>query len=994
MRKIYKNINLIILILLGVMPLIWYLGKGDVIINGIDTNFPLDPLAWFKRRFFVWDSVINLGRDFSSSTSGFFFHLIQVIPFILGFNLQITQIISVIFWFSLVVFSAFTFARVFIGKNKLAQIVFVFLYSLNIYLFNTWENIKVANLALVISIPLFLSILKLFKERKIDTKKLILFSALSSIVSFGSGINPAYFVVLFLSIVLYSLIVNVVKKGSFKLIWKGPLISLLVLVLCNLFWILPLLNFLFISNKPGSVEDLGFSNWIHSLSANTSLVNVFRLQGAWDWYTRDEAGFPLYIPYALNYFKRASFILFSFLTPAFSILSLIFQNKKEKSIYLFFAILILLSLFLGAGSHPPTGAVFLYLYERVPFFNFFRSPWYIFTPWLTLSLSALTALFVKRVQDFFEGKSIFKNFKYQHIITGFVFIFLFGHTLYSYPLITGKIFRPGRSDSFYSKFPGYVWDAEEWLDKNAISSRIITYPDDDVETFNWGYRGTESILGLYSNKEYISPSFNIENNSFKALLSRLYTYFKSGRYNSALSLFRFFGADTLFVKEDANTHSPKLNIERLSTLGDLTKIGEWSFIEFDLNNKKIYSPQTVFMNETAEKPDSFSVFADVLPQNSAVVDHRDNEVKKVPQFREDTLRVIELTNLTVKNNPISRVQEYEFEVQKEGKYDLIIEKKGFNMVDILIDSPTISLSDLDAQDTEDKAIFKSINIKKGKHKITITYPETEDMLKIEDYSSFYSVPELRDEELSVDVTKTFVVKAGDEGMKIEIPVANFNPFINYRLTFDHKFFYGHSPIVDAIQYVPETPLKAFATDAGASFDWERKFLDIFPAEINSDLKIVIRIPVVNKDDKSRSFIENMRLFRTYDNRVFLLEEGENKEISSPQNITFKKINPTKYEVTTEGITDDYVLVFLESYNPGWELSSKDFLGKPIHFSINGYANAWYIPSSLNTQNMVLSYKPQKMYLYGLTVSIGTIIACVIFQTKYGEKIWNILKKKK
>ncbi len=95
----------LIIVILSLTPLIWFLGRGDTIINGVDTNFPLDPAIWFSRRFFVWNSVTNAGGDFSSSTAGLFFHLVQVIPYTLGLSLQQVQIISLIFWFAIINFS-------------------------------------------------------------------------------------------------------------------------------------------------------------------------------------------------------------------------------------------------------------------------------------------------------------------------------------------------------------------------------------------------------------------------------------------------------------------------------------------------------------------------------------------------------------------------------------------------------------------------------------------------------------------------------------------------------------------------------------------------------------------------------------------------------------------------------------------------------------------------------------------------------------------------
>ncbi|KKR11069.1 MAG: hypothetical protein UT38_C0004G0027, partial [Microgenomates group bacterium GW2011_GWA2_39_19] len=101
-RWISKKIILSVLkilpyVLLGLTPVVWFVGKGNTIINGIDTNFPLEPVVWFLRRFHVWNNIANGGSDFSSSIAGVFFHLIQVVPYELGLGLQGSQIFSLVF---------------------------------------------------------------------------------------------------------------------------------------------------------------------------------------------------------------------------------------------------------------------------------------------------------------------------------------------------------------------------------------------------------------------------------------------------------------------------------------------------------------------------------------------------------------------------------------------------------------------------------------------------------------------------------------------------------------------------------------------------------------------------------------------------------------------------------------------------------------------------------------------------------------------------------
>ncbi|KKQ10582.1 MAG: hypothetical protein US19_C0002G0001, partial [Candidatus Daviesbacteria bacterium GW2011_GWB1_36_5] len=94
--KIIKYWYILVLIIFSLTPIIWFIGREGYLINGVDTNFPLDPLVWFVRRIYVWNPVLNAGLDFSSSSAGLFFHLIQVVPYLMNLNLQWVEIISLV----------------------------------------------------------------------------------------------------------------------------------------------------------------------------------------------------------------------------------------------------------------------------------------------------------------------------------------------------------------------------------------------------------------------------------------------------------------------------------------------------------------------------------------------------------------------------------------------------------------------------------------------------------------------------------------------------------------------------------------------------------------------------------------------------------------------------------------------------------------------------------------------------------------------------------
>lgn len=105
------------------------------------------------------------------------------------------------------------------------------------------------------------------------------------------------------------------------------------------------------------------------------------------------------------------------------------------------------------------------------------------------------------------------------------------------------------------------------------------------------------------------------------------------------------------------------------------------------------------------------------------------------------------------------------------------------------------------------------------------------------------------------------------------------------------------------------------------------------------------------------------------------------------NVTFQKLNPTKYiaHVEAEG---PFFLVFSESYHSSWAAYVD---GKQIgqHFLVNGYANAWYI-NKTGSYTITLEFLPQKLYTIGSLVSIMTLILCVLLISK--NKIKTIYKR--
>lgn len=976
-----------VLVLFCLTPLVWFLGQDPkIMINGLDTNFPLDPLVWFGRRFFVWDNIVNAGGDASSSVSGLFFHLLQAIPYFIGFSLKWSQIINLIFWFSAVVFSSFFLAKVIVPKSKLAQIIIVSIYSYNTYLFNTWENVKVSNLSLYVSLPLFLATIYLLSNKSIKFSQGILYFCLASILASGSGINPAYFSVIIFLIFITAIslaIVNLKEKVFLGTLSVG-ILAFSFLIFINLFWILPLINDLLLQNTRG-LADIGLTNWLYSLSENTSFLNVMRLQGAWDWYSLNEFGMPQYLPYTLNYLYRLPFIIYSFVFPALTFVSLLFFKKEQRYWYFIFGFLTILGVFLGMGSHPPTGTLFIFLSEHIPFFSFYRSPWYIFTPLLILAYAGLIGLLFNNLFEFLHDRKI----KFGNLISGLVFWgMVISNLLYCYPLVNGKIFRPGRSDSYYVRFPEYVWSVKDWLTKTSspTDSRIITYPEDQLEIFKWGYRGTGSILNLYSNREVVVPSFSLRSKTISAFLNEFCSLLRKEDFKSAFSMLRFFGIDEIFVKKDISTIFPEIK-EAINQYVTKNIFGDWIFMKpKGIGATKIFSPNYVYVNLSSEE--DFVYASSLFAENTITVSGQgDTEVDKIKDKSDYPLflRAYNLIEKSDENNPqiaddekgqdfdISNVQKYDFSLPKDGIFSIAVERYLLNKSDVVIKLDSMIVNQKLLKEDNNFIIAGPLGINKGKHLLTVEYPIAENLLIAQDYRQIAVDSGLKHEELPADISKTLLAfnPVGSD-KRITFQIKNFNPFLKYAVGFDYKYLYGSVPVIDIFQTAPNSPVKKLPIDPGGSLDWEKQSYIFEPVPVESKLELTIKMSPNKPGDRSKTSFENIFFRRIYDNKVFLIENMKEEKKTPEIEITFIKKSPVKYEVavTKSPPEGGYILGFLESYSSNWLLRAERMNKnlKPAHFKINGYANGWYLPQGYQSDKFTIYYRPQTLFIVGAFVS--------------------------
>jgi hypothetical protein len=1020
MKRINKYLIFLIVFTFCFTPLIWFWGRGNILINGVDTNFPLDPFVWFQRRLFIWHEVSNAGADFSSSTAGLFFHFIQVIPYSLGFNLQLVQIFSLFFWFSAIVLGSFFLARYLFPKSSLTQILFTVIYSFNIYLFNSWENVKVANLSLVAAIPFALLILMRLKDRNITRAKAAFFVSLVGVLVSGAGINPAYIICFYLVLTVFYLsqIILERNKGEVLKITQDFLLLAAVISLINAFWILPTVNFIFSSvASSNSINDIGFTNWIDSLSENTSLLNVFRLQGAWDWYALDAStGKPLYIPYSTKYFHSIPFIVFSFLLTGLAILSFIYREHSKNRLYIFFGLSLVIGVFLGAGTHSPTGSLYSWMVSYIPFFSLFRSPWYIFTPLTVLSLAGLVSLLVYQLFQISEPSS-HRKLSISFLPKGLVFILIVGNLLYAYPLVSGKIFRPNEENRFFINFPEYVFETNQWLKSDPLpEGRVIGYPEDEIERFTWGYVGIESILNLFSKEETVFTSLNAPDSPLANIAKEFYMNLRKGNIESAKILAGRLNIGTVFEKKDQSSLSGDISSVLKPYL--IKSIGDWNFYNLRSNDNppKIFVSNNYILAYPYNKSEKF--FAS-LGERDVVLNPSDSIILNIPELKsskkvilaENSQDKIEMDFSNAPSKLSSRLLardlstvSYDFEAKAMGNYRPIIEKYGFNSFGLDI-SKGLEL-ELDGQKTtwevdklsENYLFLKPINLSEGKHTVKLSL-KNENLVQGGNFEEGIKFKkgkegqyELMDEEGGKNKYLS-ISNMGKEDLTAEFPVNSFDPYLKYYIEVKFKNIYGNHGSLLITQSGKNTLYKAEYERLPNHPEW--KVLNFFyrPVNVSSNMLVGLQAPFTNDPFGTKILFDDLKVHKVFTNNLIFSEANTANEPIYQTAVNFYKKSPVEYDIEVQQAAGSHILVFQENYSSGWELEMSNEMGEkitnpPIHFSANLYANAWYIENAPSHYKAKIYYKPQKLYQAGLTISVMSLFVMTGFYIK------SIIKRKK
>ena len=615
MKKLFSKKSLeIAYLLFGLVVLLglslWWLPLGYTA-AGHDSGLPLNAFEFLKSRLWAWDDRNSFGTDNSPLFGSLTLHFIDYLSAVIAGVSYAGNWFNVFFWLGALFTASWVFARTvkeYVGKT--CVYVLPPLLVLNFYIFQSIFILERAKYSVLVALLLFTAIyiklhfdrIKLFKAALLSAIVLTLFNSgsLLGLPLYGS----------FLSVVSSILLLNIfqsINGRSFAPIKKTILFLLLtgvIFVVLNSYQILPyvpgILSKSYLVHLSSKVL-VRSTDWVDYISHATSYLSLFRLQGVPSWYHVDSA----YLPepthmYAGNYFKSIGLIALSFFIPIIAFASL-FQAKKykEKTVVYLFSLITFISIILSAGTHPPFGQIYKLLYENLPGFDFFRTPYYKFAGGLYLGYAVLFAFSVDKIStkiiSVISRRVNSTDPNPSRLAITLISLLFLGVWLsyHYYMLLPQNVFSWKADGTTKFEIPAYTLEAGKWLDNlDRDSGRVLLLPGVDPGSFGDGYKwGYWSLSPLYyslTSAQSISNELTLSDEE-RGWVDKLYERIYEGDEEETVLLSSKLGIRYFLLRKDTTAvlqlEKAEKSIVSFSQISKTKSFGLWDVYELN-------SPQT------------------------------------------------------------------------------------------------------------------------------------------------------------------------------------------------------------------------------------------------------------------------------------------------------------------------------------------------------------------------------------------------------------------
>lgn len=997
--------------MLSLTPLFWF--HDGMILAGGDESILLNPGAMIKSTFWAWNPIFNGGNpvgDYQGNGA----HLFPFIVFWFGLiKAGLSLIIIEKLWFVVTWFGTglgiYFLAQVLIKDKAKANIFSIIIAS--VYLFNIYimQYVLMYTVRLPIMImPWTLALMIRGLENPEKKIRYAILFGIACVLGASGWVNPPAAVIVILVPVLYWILFVCYKK---KL--KDPIkflgLALLFFVIFNIYWLYPfVLNLL---KTMTEIKSSGTSNFFQT----ASLFDPFRFLGSWAF--REFSNKIAYFPLNELYYNTKIFIISSYLIIIISFAGLFFINeiKKNKKI-IFFLLLTCISLFLVKGPQEPLKQINMFLYEHIPGFWMFREPYAKFMPVATLSISVLFGYATIFIADFL--RKITKRQLLAKIVYMIAIIIVLATAI---PIPLGASiwqYTDGPARSYYAKVPEYWKDMGNYLSSTDPYSSVLVLPKNGANstTYNWdsGFTLKGSVANYFIENPYLYYQ-HVPMYLGEKVVRDIYDDVLESDGSKLANKLGFFGVKYILNQRDIDWQyttdediaDSRKSIEYVDNKNGIYKVATYDKLDlFEISDNIVMPKVSVgvepFCTKNTNGLDKKTVgilnASTILENNIFLLssnDHCPSDTNFAENFQ------LGENNINIDSNNI----ELNFESTNQKLYYLVFSHNidVENNIKIYLDGNLINDNNIKISQENNKQYYK-VNLGKldsKQHKINLDSAARELNMStdyLENIESANSQAENSNGWEVINMTnekekdKISIASSSDStevsGRSITLNAKNTVATLRGKVKLEkennyHLGFYYKNDKDNSVSYRIDF------------IDSEGKVTESISDNLDSANSWTKEDTYFNaKTDEAYIYLsnnsENANQEVGFDNisldKLFLDPDSiviENDSSSEIKNISFERINPTKYEVQIN-TNSAFYLNFMESYDSDWEVYVKE-TGEKLsdtknHFILNGFANSWKIDKTGN-YTLITEYKRQKTLTILYIISIVTIIFGICYAIK-------------
>ena len=938
------------LLLASTLSFIWL--RGGYTILGYDAGYRLQGLPYISDLVHSWNHTLNYGADWSIYRAFSILQFPESLITSLTGSLQIAQGITFVGWFLLMGLSMYALLRTIFPESKFVffRIFSSVLYVFNFFILNGWLNAERAKFSLYAALPI--AILLLYRQAFYHANPFvsaILFGLTYAVLN-GGGSPPLFgatVVVLVCAIVIF--FIGVWRQKS---IWDaGKLLGIYALfgvafVCLNAYWLLPLAGLAsgsYASSVAGQGGIGGLIEWEKVFSQNASFLNIFRLQGFPDWVNNSLH------PYASVYGSNSFLILISFI-PVISILLGVVRfgvrDVKRSYFLIFLFILFCIGAVMTAGSHPPTGKLYILLMRYVPGFAVFRSSFFKFAPSVWLPIIILFGYYLSLFIETYLKKNSMKLIVWIVCIVGVL--------AYHYPFFTTKGFEITKQFASRVQVPNYVSEMKNSIEqKTTVDDRILILPELDAgyitlptDAYTWGFYSADILPRVLTNKSFVANDATDD-----AITKLLYASFYAGDTNRFSNLASLAGITHILWRGDiALSDERKLGrideYQLLRTLPVIKKIdeaGKWQLFAMSTAARPMLSlaSNPVFVSGIQK--------GDVLFANDTVT------------LRDDAFHIDEPSFIGVE---CMMCDPDEFAKFEAGIYLPPVSGGNSRLKQLLLP--------------------KNISTAKKTDGAVIDEALSESMMYLSKAVMTADVDSAR------KALRTFdQIVSRYEGLSGRTKIIYANRLYAYMLAMERLS--SSSSVADVITSGIAPFKNNIQSDVYMSDQSTFRYLAYIPVSGNYSIHGSVSLLSMSVDGVSTygpsvtllNGLHTIEIPRVSGVTVpFIFVRNDRTKKGSVSEVSYKRVSPTKYTGTIHGQNvESTVLVFNQRFDRRWNLALIQPNGtKKIikqHFEANGYANGWTFDQGF-VGAFEITYDAEKLGIFGFIVSFISLLLAGVF----------------